>query len=74
MANTVLNKKWVLKEHPMGKFDASRDAELVEETIDLEAVPAGNIVVEVQSLSIDAFIRTMVSSFGKQMLIEMRRK
>ena len=58
----------------MGKFDASRDAELVEETIDLEAVPAGNIVVEVQSLSIDAFIRTMVSSFGKQMLIEMRRK
>jgi len=60
MAGTLLNKKWILKQHPNGKFDASRDAELVEEPIDLKLVPDSNIIVEVQALSVDAFIRTMV--------------
>ena len=60
MAGKVLNKKWILKNHPEGKFNASRDVELVEETIDLGNVPEEKVVVEVQSLSIDAFIRTMV--------------
>ena len=63
MANTILNKKWILKEYPKGKFDASRDAELIEEKIDLGIVTDEKIVVEVQSLSVDAFVRTMVSAF-----------
>ena len=57
---TVLNKKWILKQHPKGKFNAKRDAELVDEPIDLGLVPEDTIVVEVQALSVDAFIRTMV--------------
>jgi len=57
---TVLNKKWILKRHPKGKFNAKRDAELVDEPIDLGLVPDDTIVVEVMALSVDAFIRTML--------------
>ena len=61
MAGTLLNKKWILKQNPNGKFDSSRDAaELVEEPIDLGLVPDSNIIVEVRALSVNAFIRTMV--------------
>lgn len=59
--NLLKNKKWILKKHPKGAFNAARDLELVEESIDLENVASDKIVVEVQALSIDAFIRTMVS-------------
>jgi len=60
MASTVSNKKWVLKSYPQGKFTASRDAELIEETLDLGSVPDDKIVIEVQALSVDAFVRTML--------------
>eukprot|EP00594_Rhizosolenia_setigera_P015191 CAMPEP_0178980438 /NCGR_PEP_ID=MMETSP0789-20121207/26501_1 /TAXON_ID=3005 /ORGANISM="Rhizosolenia setigera, Strain CCMP 1694" /LENGTH=359 /DNA_ID=CAMNT_0020670861 /DNA_START=113 /DNA_END=1192 /DNA_ORIENTATION=- len=55
---SLSNQKWVLKSHPKGDFVAKRDAELVEETIDLSVLKEDDLVVEVQALSIDAFIRT----------------
>ncbi len=61
--NVLQNKKWILKSHPNGEFNAERDLELTEECIDLDKdVSTDQIVVEVQALSIDAFIRTLVSS------------
>lgn len=56
----LTNKKWVLRSYPLGKFHAARDAELVEETIDLSTIPPDQIVIEVHTLSVDAFIRTML--------------
>ena len=61
MAGTFLNKKWILHQHPEGKFVHSRDAKIVEEVIDVGLISDEKIVVEVQALSVDAFIRTMVS-------------
>jgi hypothetical protein len=61
MAGTLLNKKWILHQHPQGKFVHSRDAKLLEEPIDVGLISNEKIVVEVQALSVDAFIRTMVS-------------
>lgn len=54
------NSKWVLRAHPKGKFEASRDAELVEEQLCIADVSEDKIVVEVHALSVDAFIRTML--------------
>lgn len=54
------NRKWILKAHPQGKFQASRDAELVKEKLDLNSIPEDKVVIEVHALSIDAFIRTML--------------
>jgi len=54
------NRKWVLKAYPQGKFQASRDAKLVEEKIVLNDIPKDKIVIEVHALSVDAFIRTML--------------
>jgi hypothetical protein len=60
MPDTLTNKKWVLVEYPEGKFNASRDAKLVEETIDLSTVSDDMVVVKIKALSVDAFIRTML--------------
>jgi len=54
------NKKWILKNHPEGKFNALRDAALVEETIDISNVPDDKVLIEVEALSVDAFVRTML--------------
>lgn len=62
MAASVVNRKWVLKARPEGVFDPSRDVELVEETIDLTAVEDGMCVLEVEMLSCDAFLRTMMDT------------
>jgi len=70
-SSTIQNKKWVLVEHPDGHFDATRDAKLVEETIDLDSIDfdgtgrdfslePDQVVVQVEALSIDAFLRTML--------------
>lgn len=59
-AKTLLNKKWVLKSFPKEKFIASRDAELVEEEIDLTKIPSNKVVIKIHEVSIDAFIRTML--------------
>ena len=71
VSNTIENKKWVLVDHPDGHFDANRDAKLVEESIDLNAIDfdrnkaelslnRDDVVVKVEALSVDAFIRTML--------------
>jgi NADPH-dependent curcumin reductase CurA len=59
--NTLSNKKWTLTAYPEGKFNANRDVTLVEETIDLDHdVESNKIVIEVDAVSVDAFIRTML--------------
>uniref|UniRef100_A0A7S2MG65 Enoyl reductase (ER) domain-containing protein n=1 Tax=Helicotheca tamesis TaxID=374047 RepID=A0A7S2MG65_9STRA len=74
MATTNLrnNQKWQLVQYPKGNFEATRDAKLVEETIDLEKINFDNnpddelslepdmVVIAVDALSIDAFVRTMM--------------
>lgn len=57
---TLNNQKWILKKHPKGKFDVSRDADFVTDTLDLSAIPEDKVVIETQALSVDAFIRTML--------------
>lgn len=56
----LTNRKWILKAYPQGKFNASTDAELVEETIDLSTIEKDKVVIEVHALSVDAFVRTML--------------
>jgi len=56
------NKKWILKSHPVKKFVATENAQMIEESIDLQNITNENVVVEIQALSIDAFIRTMLDN------------
>jgi len=60
----LVNQKWILKKRPEGMFDAEKDVELVEETLDLDSmdVPAGKCVLKVEMLSVDAFVRTMLDA------------
>jgi NADPH-dependent curcumin reductase CurA len=60
LPTTLRNKRWVLTQYPKGNFNATRDAELVEDQIDLSTVSDDMVVVEVKALSVDAFIRTML--------------
>ena len=68
------NKKWVLKARPNGAFQSKSDVELISEKVALslssdhgedgddahKACPDDHIVVKVATLSVDAFIRTML--------------
>jgi len=61
--STVANKRWILKQYPEGKFDATRDVELETKTIDLLNKQTlleqeDSLVVKVCAISVDAFIRT----------------
>ena len=56
-SSTLKNRKWVLAQHPKGKFKCSTDARLVEEKINLSDVTNDEVVIEVMALSVDAFIR-----------------
>lgn len=56
----ITTRKWILKAYPQGRFNASRDAELVEEIIDLSTIEKEKVVIEVHALSVDAFVRTML--------------
>lgn len=59
--NIVTNTKWILKRRPEGVFDPERDAEMVSEELDLsKTCKDDEIVVQVDTLSVDAFIRTML--------------
>jgi NADPH-dependent curcumin reductase CurA len=61
-ALTVTNKKWILKNRPTSVFDPEKDVELVEEMLDLAAeVPAGKLVLKIEMLGVDAFVRTMMN-------------
>ena len=58
--NELSIKKWVLSSFPKDSFNASENAELKEETIELQSVPTDHVVVQIHALSVDAFIRTML--------------
>merc|ERR1719362_2360212 len=58
--NTIQNQKWILKSHPKQKFKASRDAELIKEIINLDRIPQEKVVIKVQAVSVDAFIRVLL--------------
>lgn len=62
----VVNERWVLAKHPNGSFEASRDVELVREPIpDVSTwCGDGDVLVEVDTLSVDAFVRTMLNGDG----------
>lgn len=58
--STLSNQRWILKQHPKGKLDMARDTDFVTETMDLSTVSDDELVIEVQALSVDAFVRTML--------------
>jgi NADPH-dependent curcumin reductase len=63
-----INKKWILVHHPDGHFSAKRDAKLIIEEMKCECsiddltstLEADEVVVQVEALSVDAFLRTML--------------
>jgi NADPH-dependent curcumin reductase len=62
---TFTNRKWVLTKRPQGSFDPDRDVTLQEETLDPASCFDDDekeefVVVQVETLSVDAFIRTMM--------------
>eukprot|EP00526_Cylindrotheca_closterium_P001148 CAMPEP_0113660774 /NCGR_PEP_ID=MMETSP0017_2-20120614/33083_1 /TAXON_ID=2856 /ORGANISM="Cylindrotheca closterium" /LENGTH=372 /DNA_ID=CAMNT_0000575439 /DNA_START=199 /DNA_END=1317 /DNA_ORIENTATION=- /assembly_acc=CAM_ASM_000147 len=61
--NTVTNTKWILKRRPQGVFDPEKDVQMVSEEMNM-ATTCGDdeIVVQVDTLSVDAFIRTMLDA------------
>jgi len=56
----VTSQKWVLRSRPSGAFDPERDVALERETI--AEVGAGLSLVQVELLSVDAFIRTTLDA------------
>ncbi|KAL3929963.1 MAG: hypothetical protein SGARI_004617 [Bacillariaceae sp.] len=58
--NTFKNEKWILSKRPKGTFVPDRDVELKEETVDASSCEDDQVVVQVECLSVDAFIRTMM--------------
>ena len=59
-SNTLVNRKWILTNRPADLFDAKEHAELVEEIVDLDNIPENHVVIEMEALSVDAFIRVML--------------
>lgn len=57
---TVENKRWVLTKRPKGAFDPARDARYESISVELSAVPEDKVVVQVDTVSVDAFVRTML--------------
>lgn len=61
--NTVTNTKWILKRRPQGVFDHEKDVQMVSEQMNMAATCGDDeIVVQVDTLSVDAFIRTMLDA------------
>lgn len=56
---TLANRKWVLKRRPDGVF-RSDCLELQNESVDASSLTGEEIIVRVETLSIDAFLRTML--------------
>ena len=50
--------RWVLTQRPQGKFDASRD--VAKRTEPIPELKKDDVLVEVEMLSVDAFVRTML--------------
>ena len=70
--NTLEQKRWILISRPNGAFQANTDVELITEKLalsftsdnkedtDAKTCPDDHVVVAVNTLSVDAFIRTML--------------
>ena len=50
--------RWVLTQRPQGKFDATRD--VAKRTEPIPELKKDDVLVEVEMLSVDAFVRTML--------------
>ena len=50
--------RWVLTQRPQGKFDATRDC--AKRTEPIPELKKDDVLVEVEMLSVDAFVRTML--------------
>lgn len=61
-ALTLNNRKWVLKSRPNGVFNPTENVEILSEEITLseQCCASNEVIVKVEMLSIDAFIRTML--------------
>jgi len=55
----MMNRKFILKERPNGIFRAAC-LEYQEESVDLSSLADEEVVVRVETLSVDAFLRTML--------------
>ena len=58
MAAKPTMDRWVLTQRPQGKFDASRD--VAKRTGPIPELKRDDVLVEVEMLSVDAFVRTML--------------
>ena len=58
--SSVSNEKWTLQSRPEGFFSASKNSTKVTEEIDLSSLAEEEIIVKVETLSVDAFLRTML--------------
>lgn len=58
----VTNTKWILKRRPEGAFDPTEDVQMVSEEIWFATCGDDELVVQVDTLSVDAFIRTMLDA------------
>ncbi|CAK9106708.1 Putative NADP-dependent oxidoreductase YfmJ [Durusdinium trenchii] len=56
----MVNSKWTLARRPEGVYDPALDTTLVTEQVSLEDCPEDKVIVKVEMLSVDAFIRTMM--------------
>lgn len=72
---SVINQKWILKARPNGVFQADHDVEMITEQValtltsdiddndnNIQTCPDDHVVVKVDTLSVDAFIRTMLDA------------
>jgi len=57
---TVINRKCVLTQRPGESFDATTDCELRNETIAMDDLQDNEVLVRVDAIGIDAFIRVML--------------
>lgn len=57
---SVSNRRWVLNSRPEGLFSASNNASLVTENLDTTSLESEELVIQVETLSVDAFLRTML--------------
>mmetsp|Transcript_16944 Transcript_16944/g.25637 ORF Transcript_16944/g.25637 Transcript_16944/m.25637 type:complete len:369 (-) Transcript_16944:64-1170(-) len=56
----VTNQKWILTQRPQGAFNPETDVEMVVETIQLQDCDDDEVIIETDTLSVDAFVRTML--------------
>lgn len=73
-SNSLEQKRWILKARPNGIFRANTDVEMITENLALpltadsgedqeaKACPDDHVIVKVETLSVDAFIRTMLDA------------